>query len=110
MRRVFICSRYNGDTIENVRRAQELCRYVAFRGEAPFAPHLLYPQFLSEDGPDRRLGMKCGLMFLKICDTILIDTSQGISEGMQMEIETATRLWIPQEYIGNKNLPTGSGV
>lgn len=98
MRRVFICSRYNGDIEANVKRAQELCRKVALRYEAPFAPHLLYPQFLADEGRERKLGMLCGQMFIETCDTILVDTSQGVSEGMAEEIQLAKALGIRLEY------------
>ena len=48
-KRIFICSPYSGTKEEianNVRIAQALCRIVIDKGHYPFAPHLLYPQFL----------------------------------------------------------------
>lgn len=45
MKRVFICSPFSGNVEKNIEEAQRLCREAAEEGYAPFAPHLLYPQF-----------------------------------------------------------------
>ncbi len=69
------------------------------QGYAPFAPHLLYPQFLSdESGADRYTGIQCGIEFLKCCDIVLV--FGGITAGMHSEIEEAERLGMEIEYIG----------
>lgn len=89
MRKVFVCSRYAGDTEANTIRAKAICRYVVDIGNVPFAPHLLFPQFMNEHGGDRYTGINLGLSYLEVCDMILVDTSQGISEGMSIEIAHA---------------------
>ena len=62
----FICSPYAGDIEKNVARARELCRLAVDDGYTPIAPHLLYPQFLSEE-TERNLGIEMGLQWLEFC-------------------------------------------
>lgn len=96
MKRVFICSRYGGDIDDNVRRAKAMCKRVADRGDAPYAPHLLCPRFLNEESRnERNTGILIGLEFLSVCHEMLVDTSRGISEGMSTEIAYAVLHDIP---------------
>ena len=46
---VYICSPYSGDTEENTEKARRYSRFAADAGTIPIAPHLLFPQFLSEE-------------------------------------------------------------
>jgi hypothetical protein len=48
MKRIFVCSPFRGDTLRNIPFARAACRRIALAGDAPFAPHLLLPQFLFE--------------------------------------------------------------
>ena len=103
MRKAFICSAYRGDIEKNSERARRYCLAALDHGYAPFAPHLLYPQFLSdESGADRFLGIQCGLEFLKCCDIVLV--FGGITAGMHSEIDEAERLGMEIEYIGEINM------
>ena len=99
MKKAFICSAYRGDIEKNTERARRYCLAALDQGYAPFAPHLLYPQFLSdESGSDRYAGIQCGLEFLRCCDIMLV--FGGITAGMHSEIEEAERLGMEIEYIG----------
>ena len=49
---VYICSPYAGDTESNVKAAREYSRFAVDMGYIPFAPHLLFPQFLDDNDPD----------------------------------------------------------
>lgn len=92
-RRVFICSRYAGDIEHNVEVAQALCRMAVESELAPFAPHLLYTQFLDENDPDQRnLGISLGLRFMDACDEVWVYVGGGISDGMRRELERARQL------------------
>lgn len=94
--RVFICSRYAGDVERNAQVALTLCRMAAFAGLAPFAPHLLYTQFLDDsDQTQRDLGISLGLRFMEVCSQVWIYISDGISDGMRREIEHARHLGKP---------------
>ena len=100
MKKAFICSAYSGDIKKNTERAKRYCLSALNLGYAPFAPHLLYPQFLcDESGEDRYTGIQCGLEFLKCCDIMLV--FGAITAGMHIEIEQAEKLGIEIEYIGD---------
>jgi len=86
MKRVFVCSPFAGDIAGNVRRTIEYCRYEIIQGNAPFAPHLLYPQMLCECDPEQReTGIRLGLEMLKVCDELHV-YGDRISAGMAREI------------------------
>lgn len=92
-KRVFICNRYAGDIRRNITAAKALCRMAVESGCAPFAPHLLYPQFLDENDPRQRdLGISLGLRFLEACDEVWVYIGDGVSDGMRRELEHARRL------------------
>lgn len=89
-KRVFICSRYAGDIEHNVGVAQALCRMAVEAGCAPFAPHLLYAQFMNDAAPrERELGISLGLRFMEACDQVWAYIGEGISDGMRRELEHA---------------------
>ena len=99
MRQVFIASPLAGDREANVAYAR-LCMADSFkRGEAPFAPHLLYPQVLDDDSPiDRQRGMDAGKRWLWRSEALVVYMDLGISTGMTSEIEEAHRRRIPIEH------------
>ncbi|MHB9036940.1 MAG: DUF7768 domain-containing protein [Armatimonadota bacterium] len=94
--RVFICSKYAGDIEHNVLVAQALCRMAVEAGLAPFAPHLLYTQFLDDsNNAQRDLGISMGLRFMETCDSVWVYVGEGVSDGMRREIEHARSLGKP---------------
>jgi hypothetical protein len=87
MKRIFICSPYAGDIEHNLQYARAGCGEAVANGLAPFAPHLLYPQFLIDNSmAARNSGIKCGLAFLDVCDELWLMDKFGVSEGMQREL------------------------
>ena len=98
---VYICSTYRtGDVDENVRRAREYCRLAVEEGFIPVAPHLLYPQFLSdEDENQRQAGIECGLELLSVCAEIWVFDYTIESEGLNAEIDFAEENEIPVKYM-----------
>ena len=98
-RRVFICSPYSFDPVKGAEIATRLCRMAVDEGQFPFAPHLLYPRFLDEHSPDEReLGIKAGISYLEHCDEVWVYAAEGISSGMRLEIEAASRLGVPVKF------------
>jgi len=96
MKRVFICSPYAGDITRNVAIAQEACRIAVEHDEAPFAPHLFYTQFLDDTNPSHRgAGIVCGLAFMEACHEVWAYIRDGISPGMQRELDHAKSLGLP---------------
>lgn len=82
---IFVCSPY---------RASRYCRLVMKQGGIPFAPHLLFTQFLDEDkAAERRQGLRMGMEMLKLCDELWAFGEP--TEGMEMEIAQAERLGVP---------------
>ena len=62
---VFICSPFAGDIKRNVAAARQYCKFAVSKGNIPFAPHLLFPQFLNDGNLyDRETGMVMGLAIL----------------------------------------------
>ena len=88
---VFICSAYAGDVAENIMNARRYCLFAVRQGVIPFAPHLLYTQFLDDhDGEQRALGLSFGLAWLRKCDALWL-FGERISDGMRREINAAKR-------------------
>lgn len=96
MKRVFICSRFAGDVDRNIETARKLCRWAVEQGCAPFAPHLLYPQFVDDNKPEEReAGIACGLAFMAVCDEVWAYVGDDVSDGMRREMAHAQRLGKP---------------
>ena len=81
---VYICSPYRGDTETNTRKAREYCRYALEQNAIPFAPHLLYPQFMD----DEELALFMGRVMLDKCAEVWV-FGETISSGMNGEIDRA---------------------
>ena len=85
---VYICSPYSGDTEGNTEKARRYSRFAADAGTIPIAPHLLFPQFLSDDNPkERQLGLFFGNALMSKCSEVWVfgDTI----DGMRREIGRA---------------------
>ncbi len=68
MRLVIIESPYAGTVELHVAYARAALRDSLSRGEAPIAPHLLYPQILDDNDPAQRAhGIAAGLAWRKAC-------------------------------------------
>lgn len=83
---VYVCSAYSGNERVNIMRAREYCRFVVSKKRVPIAPHLLFPQFVSE-ATERGLAMKLDYLLLLRCDEVW--AFGEITEGMAAEIEMA---------------------
>lgn len=101
MKKIFVCSPLRAQTPReygaNITLARVLCRRVVDNGDAPFAPHLFYPQFLvDEDEEQRAKGILCGESFLLSCDELWAYVKRpGLpSAGMRFEIDLAMRAGI----------------
>ena len=78
---VYVCSKYSGDTAANTEAARHYCRFAVDAGAIPLAPHLLFPQFMSDE-TERELAM--------FMNGVLLFGSET-SEGMKAEIAHAKR-------------------
>jgi hypothetical protein len=104
VKRVFVCSACRGDVAANVEVARAACREVLRVGDAPFAPHLLYPDLLDDDVPaERALGMEAGRRWLAMSHEVLVVGE--VTAGMREEIATAEALGIPVRYVATPPAP-----
>ncbi len=51
---VYVCSPFSGDTEYNTAQARKYSRFAYEQKAIPVTPHLLYPQFMSDDNPEER--------------------------------------------------------
>ncbi len=86
---VYVCSPYAGDVKGNTERARRYCTWVKNRQCIPIAPHLYFPQFMSEE-TEREEALYNGIVLLGKCDEVWV-FGDRISEGMRAEIEKAQR-------------------
>ena len=91
---IYVCSPYRGDVELNVRNAQYYCRLVMEQGGIPFAPHLLFTQFLDDsNASERQQGLDMGAELLKRCDALWVFGHPTV--GMEQEIALAKQLKKP---------------
>ena len=94
---VYICSPFSGDVERNAFKAREYSRYAIQRGCIPLAPHLLFPQFMSEES-ERELAMQMDLILLTKCDELWV-CGDKVTKGMAAEIDKAERKHIKIRYF-----------
>lgn len=94
---VYICSPFSGDTQANMEKAKRYSRFAVDQGAIPIAPHLLFPQFLSED-TERDLAMFMDLVLLTKCEQLWVFGST-VSDGMRREIEKAKKKHMTIRYF-----------
>jgi hypothetical protein len=83
MLKVIILSPYAGEIRENIDYAKRCMLDSISRGEAPWASHLLYPQFLPDSDPGARLkGLACEAAWITSADLVAVYTDRGMSPGM----------------------------
>ena len=87
---VYICSPYRDNPRVNVMRARNYCKFAVEQGKLPIAPHLYFPQFLSE-ATERDKAMRMNFELLKLCDEVWV-FGDKITEGMAAEIERAKKV------------------
>lgn len=87
---VYICSPYRGNPRVNVMRARNYCKFAVKQGKLPLAPHLYFPQFMSE-ATERDKAMRMNFELLKLCSECWV-FGETITEGMAAEIARAKKI------------------
>ena len=96
---IYVASPLRGDYKLNMARAKQYCKMVVDQGFIPYAPHLLFTQFMDDSDPvQRAVGMGMGKEMLKRCDELWV-FGDTISEGMAAEIKLAEAIGMPILYI-----------
>ena len=99
-RLAYICSPYRDNPRVNVMRARHYCKFAVSKGRIPIAPHLYFPQFMSE-GTERERVMQMNFELLKLCGELWV-FGDKITEGMEAEIAHAVRLRKKIRYFTTK--------
>ena len=87
---VYVCSPYSGDVKRNTANARIYSRFAVAKNTIPFAPHLLLPQYISEEH-ERGLAMFMNKVFLGKCDELWV-FGNSITLGISEEIEQAEKM------------------
>lgn len=96
---IYVASPLRGDYEKNMEKARRYCKVVIDKGHIPYAPHLLFTQFMDDTIPEeRKAGMAMGIEMLKKCDELWA-FGKTISEGMAAEIELANNTGITVRYL-----------
>lgn len=96
---VYICSPFRMDREYGMTFAKIMCAKAVDKGVVPYAPHLLFPQFMDDDFPgDRRRALEMGLEMLRVVDELWV-CGYIITNGMRAEIEEARRLGKIVRYV-----------
>ena len=96
----YICSPYRDNPRVNVMRARQYCKFAVEKGRIPLAPHLYFPQFLSEID-EREKAMSMNLELLRLCSEVWV-FGERVTEGMKAEIAHAERLQKSIRYFTTK--------
>lgn len=110
---VFVSTPFHAETVaemqENIHLAQRICKKVMRDGYIPYAPHLLFPQFLDDaDARQRKEGITAGIEMLRRCD-ILVFSGGKVTDGMTQEMKAASDLGIPVVYLKDPEEPESKG-
>lgn len=88
---VYICSPFSGDRSYNTEQARKYSRFAYEQNAIPMTPHLLYPQFMSDDNPEERAdAMHFNYVLLGKCSELWV-FGDVISKGMDHEIGIAEK-------------------
>lgn len=86
---VYVCSPFSGNLESNVENTRRYCRFAVDSGFIPFAPHLLFPQFMYDEVPEEReLALFMGIVMLTKCAELWV-FGERVSKGMSKEIHKA---------------------
>lgn len=103
-KRVYICSPYAGEVERNVALCRQYCRYAIEKKKCqPVASHLMYPSLLDDSDPlQREMALAFGIALLRNCSEVWVFRGEdGVSKGMQREIDAALRWKIPVHFIND---------
>ena len=96
---VYICSPFSGKVKKNKRKARKYCRFALEQHTIPFAPHLLFPQFMDDSSPEeRQLAMFMNMIMLGHCEELWV-FGENITSGMKQEIHKAERKHMKIRYF-----------
>lgn len=99
---VFICSPLSGDYYKNRDSARRYSKFAVRKGAIPFAPHLLFPQFMDDRNPEQRnLGIFFGLVIMSHCSEVWV-FGKRMSHGMRLEVAKAEARGLRIRYFNEE--------
>ncbi len=98
LKRVYVCHPYSDDPTGNTERVRKVSRRLVSEGVLPLAPHLYLPQLVDEATQRERALALC-LELLDTCDEVRVFGGR-ISDGMERELQHASRCGIPVVFEG----------
>ena len=97
--KIYVCSPFAGDIEGNIEKARSYCAFAVKQGYIPYASHLFFPQFMSDEDPvQRELGLFMGLVYLDGCRECWV-FGDAVSSGMAAEIKRAKKRGIVLRYF-----------
>ena len=73
------------------------CGYAAAQGAVPYAPHLLFTQFLDDNDPEQAdAGIRMGLQMLRRCDELWLCGTSSAMEWQKKKI--GAQAWRPRAH------------
>ncbi len=97
--RIYIVSPFAGDEKANLSYLALCMQDSLARGEAPFASHGFYPQYLDDtDEVERAVGMACGMTWMEVAFKCAVYEDRGLSSGMVKDIKRAASMDVFVEY------------
>ncbi len=108
MKKVYICSRYKGVSVEvmkNIQFARIYSRTAWEKGFFPITPHLYLPSFLDDGNKtERGAALKLACKAMEICAEVWV-FGKRYSKGMEKEIAKAQELKKPIKYFDEYGEP-----
>lgn len=96
---IFICHPWRGNNTSHTENnypelTKRICKHIAINtDDIPLSTGLYLNQFLNDDIDDeRQLGIKLGHELMEKCDIVYSYEMNGISKGMQEDLEFAKKL------------------
>ena len=105
VKKIYVCCRLAGDTLNNIEKVKDYARFVAKEcGAIPIAPHIYFSLFLDYTVPEERVfGTMAGLILLSDCDELWY-FGDSVSQGMVREIIAAKEQGIPVRYVSDTEI------
>jgi len=98
MKRVIIESPYAGNVVGNMTYLRRCIIDCLFRGESPYASHLMLTTTLDDTDPDQRaLGLQAAKAWYTLDVLLVVYTDFGISSGMVKGIQYAEEMGMEME-------------
>lgn len=86
-KRVLIISPFAGNIERNKKYLERCIQFVIDSGNAPFAPHYIYPNFLDDtDSFERQKGMAFGRAWAFTAEHAIAFIDYGTSNGMAEDV------------------------